>query len=194
MMRCFVERWKTDSSLRGRVRLRFKILETGAPDEVAITIPDATLATCLTRVIEGLAFPAPTGGAIDIDETLTFEPPANKSLTAGPNAMPPHAPPNAPNALPRLDIPDPNHINTLLNAIAPRITKCNSLEPDGEMVAISFVIATDGTAVANADAKNLAVKMCAEAAARGLRFQPSRKGGSAARAYRVDPRPGLKKD
>ncbi|MCC6528574.1 MAG: AgmX/PglI C-terminal domain-containing protein [Polyangiaceae bacterium] len=94
---CYERGLVASPRLAGTVTVRFVIGADGTVSAATAEtdLPDAGVASCVTRQFYGLAFPAPDGGVVKVVFPLAFAPPEATALAAPPGAppMPPPPPP-----------------------------------------------------------------------------------------------------
>jgi hypothetical protein len=74
---CYENRLRNDPTLTGTVTMRFVIdahgSVNGAPN-VASTIGDASVGSCIARALSNMSFPAPDSGTVVVVFPITFTP------------------------------------------------------------------------------------------------------------------------
>jgi hypothetical protein len=88
---CYERGLQSDRALAGRVVVRWTITAKGKVAGIAIegdTAGSPPLTECVVRVVAGLSFPAPMGGAVDVSFPFVFqsEPDTGPGSPAGPSA------------------------------------------------------------------------------------------------------------
>jgi len=74
---CYNEGLASDPELAGKLVTRFTISTSGAVSHAEIrasTLPAPAVEACIVGVLEGLVFPAPTGGSVEVDYPFELAP------------------------------------------------------------------------------------------------------------------------
>jgi hypothetical protein len=73
---CYNRALGGDRSLRGKMRVHVRVLGDGSVCEARVVTSDmpAEMNACVTQVLGGSGYPAPSGGCIDVEVPLSFEP------------------------------------------------------------------------------------------------------------------------
>lgn len=72
---CYEGRLRLDGGLAGRITFRWTVTMSGGVtgvQQTASTVSDPEVATCVKRVLEGLRFPKPEGGTVEISYPFIF--------------------------------------------------------------------------------------------------------------------------
>jgi hypothetical protein len=73
---CYNRALGADRSLRGKMRVRVRVMADGSVCEAHVVASDmpAEMNACVTQVLGGSAYPPPAGGCLDAEVPLSFEP------------------------------------------------------------------------------------------------------------------------